>query len=127
VRLFHTIAAGLQSLLRKKKTEQELDEEVSTFLEMATEEKMKSGLSRQDALRDVRLERDNLDAAKELVWSARWESFVETCWRDLRFALRRWTRDFGLALTAALILALGMGISVAIFGFVDAALLQPLP
>jgi macrolide transport system ATP-binding/permease protein len=125
--LFHSIAAGLQSLLRRKRTEQELDEELSAFLEMAAEEKTKRGMSREDALRAVRLERDSLDAAKELVWSARWESFVETCWCDLRFALRQWTRDFGLALTAVLILALGMGISVAIFGFVDAALLQPLP
>ena len=33
----------------------------------------------------------------------------------------------GFALTAVLILALGMGVSVAIFGFVDAALLEPLP
>src|ERR1700722_7149709 len=118
MRFLRTIAAGIQSLLRKKKTEQELDEELGAFLDMAEEEKMNSGMNREAARRAVRLERDSLDAAKELVWSARWESFVEECWHDLRFALRQWTRDFGLALTAVLILALGMGISVAIFGFV---------
>src|SRR5437016_2923483 len=123
MRVFRTVAAGIHSLLRKKKIEQELDEELGAFLDMAVEEQMKSGMSLEDARRAVRLERDSLDTAKELVWSARWESFVETCWRDLRFALRQWTRDFGLALTAAVILALGMGMSVAIFGFVDAALL----
>ena len=127
MRLLRTLAAGLRSLFRRKKNVQELDEELGAFLEMAVEEKMKRGMSREDALRAVRVERDSLDTAKELVWSARWESFVETCWRDLRFGLRQWARDFGLALTAALILALGMGISVAIFGFVDAALLEPLP
>jgi macrolide transport system ATP-binding/permease protein len=125
--LLRTLAAGLQSLFRRKETEQELDEELNAFLEMATEEKMKHGMSREDALRAVRLERDSLDTAKEVVWSARWESFVETCWRDLCFALRQWAKDFGLALTAVLILALGMGVSVAIFSFVDAALLEPLP
>jgi macrolide transport system ATP-binding/permease protein len=127
MRLLRNIAAGLQSLLRRRKTEQELDEELGDFLELAAEEKMRQGMSHKDALRAVRLERDSLDTAKELVWSARWESFFETCWQDLRFALRQWAKDFGLALTAVLILALGMGISVAIFGFVDAALLQPLP
>jgi macrolide transport system ATP-binding/permease protein len=127
MRLLRTIAAGLQSLLRRKKTEQELDKELGAFLDMAVEEKIKGGMSCEDALRAVRLERDSLDATKELVWSAQWEFFVQTCWRDLSFALRQWTRDFGLAITAVLILALGMGISVAIFGFVDAALLQPLP
>jgi macrolide transport system ATP-binding/permease protein len=52
---------------------------------------------------------------------------METVVRDLRFALRQWTKNPGFALTAIFILSLGMGVSVAIFGFVDAALLQPLP
>src|SRR5580692_351693 len=52
---------------------------------------------------------------------------VETVVQDLRFGLRQWRRNPGFALTAVLILALGMGMSVAIFGFVDAALLEPLP
>ena len=52
---------------------------------------------------------------------------VETVFQDLRFALRQMRLNPGFALTAVLILALGMGVSVAIFGFVDAALLEPLP
>lgn len=47
--------------------------------------------------------------------------------QDLRFALRQFRRSPGFAITAIVILALGMGVSVAIFGFVDAALLEPLP
>lgn len=52
---------------------------------------------------------------------------AETVLQDVRFALRQWNKNPGFALTAILILALGMGVSVAIFGFVDAALLEPLP
>lgn len=51
---------------------------------------------------------------------------METVFQDLRFALRQMRQNPGFATTAILILALGMGVSVAIFGFVDAALLQPL-
>jgi macrolide transport system ATP-binding/permease protein len=52
---------------------------------------------------------------------------VETILQDVRFALRQMRNDPGFALTAVFILALGMGVSVAIFGFVDAALVEPLP
>jgi len=52
---------------------------------------------------------------------------AETVLQDLRYALRQLRKNPGFGFTAILILALGMGVSVAIFGFVDAALLQPLP
>ena len=47
--------------------------------------------------------------------------------RDLRFALRQLRKTPGFTVTAILELALGMCASVAIFAFVDAALVQPLP
>src|SRR5260370_21156009 len=51
----------------------------------------------------------------------------ETVWQDLHFALRQLRRSLGFTLTAILMLALGVGASVAIFAFVDAALIKPLP
>ena len=51
----------------------------------------------------------------------------ETIFQDLHFALRQLRRSPGFTLTAILMLALGIGASVAIFGFVDAALIRPLP
>ncbi|MGA3049469.1 MAG: ABC transporter permease [Terracidiphilus sp.] len=52
---------------------------------------------------------------------------IETVVQDLRFSLRQLRKNPGFALTAILILALGIGASVAIFAFVDAALIKPLP
>ena len=86
--LLRNLSDGLRFLFRKEQVSRELDEELGGFLEMAVDEKVKQGMSRKDALRAVRLERGSLDVTKEIVWSARWESFVETLWRDLRFAVR---------------------------------------
>jgi len=47
--------------------------------------------------------------------------------RDLCFALRQLRKTPGFTVTAILVLALGMCASVAIFAFVDAALVKPLP
>ena len=52
---------------------------------------------------------------------------AETVVQDLRFALRQLRRSPAFAVTAILIVALGIGSTVAIFSFVDAALLKPLP
>ena len=52
---------------------------------------------------------------------------LETMRHDLRFAIRQLRKNPLFAGTATLVLALGMAASLAIFAFVDAALLQPLP
>lgn len=47
--------------------------------------------------------------------------------QDLRFALRQLRRNPSFTITAVIVLALGLCASIAIFSFVDAALLKPLP
>jgi macrolide transport system ATP-binding/permease protein len=53
--------------------------------------------------------------------------FLEHAAQDLRFTLRQLRKSPGFAGTALLVLALGMCASIAIFAFVDAALIKPLP
>ena len=53
--------------------------------------------------------------------------WFESVFQDFRFGLRKLRKDPGFAATAILILTLGIGASVGIFSFVDAALIRSLP
>ncbi|HEX4379035.1 MAG TPA: ABC transporter permease [Candidatus Acidoferrum sp.] len=121
------MTTGLGTLFRKEQTDRELTEELSNFTEMAAQEKMKQGMTREEALRAVRLELGTVDIAKEEVRSATWESFVENLWRDIRFALRSLRKSPAFSLVVVLTLTLGIGANTAIFTLVNAVMLQKLP
>jgi predicted permease len=121
------IARGLRSLFRKQQVEQELSEEIGVFAEMAAQEKMKHGLSREEALRAVRLESGTVEIAREEVRSATWESFVEDLWRDIHFSVRSLRKSPGFTAIVILTLAFGIAANTTVLSWISATLLNPIP
>jgi len=113
-------------LLRRDRFRADLDEEMAFHREQVEKELIAEGMPAASARTAASRQFGNsahLRDESQRVVAFQWE----TIWRDLRFALRQFRQNLGFALTAVFILAVGMGVSVAIFAFADAALIQPLP
>lgn len=120
------VAKKMDLLFHRNRFHSELAEEMAFHREQAEKDLLDSGMSPQAAHVAAARQFGNATQLQEQshgLVSFRWETVTQ----DLRFALRQLRHNFGFALTAIFILALGMGVSVAIFSFVDAALIQPLP
>jgi predicted permease len=116
----------LGMLLRRDRFRSELDEEMAFHRTQAEKDFLASGMTRKAARLAAMRQFGNAERLKDNsseIIGFRFESVTQ----DLRFALRQLRKSPGFTATATLVLALGIGASVAIFGFVDAALIKPLP
>jgi predicted permease len=113
-------------MIRREKFNSELEEEMSFHREQKEKELREAGTAPEAAHHTAALEFGNPTRLKEQSYEVMGFR-LETVWQDLHFALRQLRRSLGFTSTAILMLALGIGASVAIFAFVDAALIKPLP
>jgi predicted permease len=127
MRLLDRLRLRGRALFARRAADAELNAELRFHLDQQIAENRAAGMSeteaRQAALRLFGNPGVVHEHARE-TWSWQW---LESLARDVRQGIRRLMRAPSFALTAILVLALGIGANIALFAVVNAVLLKPLP
>ncbi len=124
---FHRLASMLSWIFRRDRAEQRLDDEVRSFVEMATADRIRDGVPAIEARRLALLELGGVEQVKEGVRAGRYGAFLDDVGRDMRYAFRLFARQRTFAVVIVGTLALGIGANTAFFSIVDSLLLRKLP
>lgn len=117
----------LLNIIRPGRDEAGLERELAAHLLLLEDEYRRRGLSADDARRAARLALGGLEQTKERHRDARTFRWLDDVRRDAMYAVRMLRRHPIAAATAALSLAIGIGLNAAVFSVVDWVLLRPLP
>lgn len=121
------IRVTIKNLAHRQRAEADLDAEVRACADMLADEKMSDGIPAAEARRSALAELGGMEQVKQAVRDERAGASLEQLWQDVRFGLRQLRRSPGFAATALLILAVGLGVTTAMYSIVYAVILKPLP
>ena len=115
-----SILSRMLDLLLARRRDDRLSEEIQAHLDLLADDYLAQGMSPEEARQAARKSFGGVDQTKMRYRDQRGLPVVETLVQDTRFAIRVLSRDRGFALTAILVLGVGLGVNNMFFTLVYA-------
>ena len=122
-----SLRAFLSRIVPSRKRDEEFRDELECHLQMHADDNLRAGMTPEQARRDAIIKLGGVEPTREAYRDRSTIPALDHMQQDVHFAMRQLRKNPAFTGTAILMLALGMCASVAIFAFVDAALIKPLP
>ena len=127
MRRVRALLTRVMGMFARERRDAELTAELEAHVQMHIEEKLRAGMTEEEARRDALVKLGGMEQTKQIYRERRGLPWLDAIAQDLRFALRTlWMRP-GFAVVAIFMLALGIGATTAVFSVVDRVLFRSLP
>jgi predicted permease len=117
--LIHVVMARIAGVFRSGQLEDDFDEELTTHLAMAEADKMRRGMTLEQARRAALLELGGLTQLREATRATRGLPWLGTFWLDVKLGVRMLRKSWGLTLVGGLAMTIVIAIAAGAFGFLQ--------
>jgi predicted permease len=127
MRFFARLRSWLKSTVKRARLETAMEAEVRFHIESYAEDLVRSDVPKEEAMRRARIEFGGIESHKDAMRASLGLRWWDELWIDLRYAARKLHKSPGFALTAILVLAIGIGVNVTAFSFFNMVVLKLMP
>src|SRR5687768_14981842 len=121
------LASLWRNLRHRDRVDRDLDAEVRAVFDILVDEKMRAGMTRDQARRAATLELGRVDGITQQVREERTGATLDALIKDVRYGARMLRANLGFTTVVVLSLAVGIGANSALFSVANALLLRSLP